>query len=502
MRRRIIIGGAVLLVLAGGVGLPVAAHYRAKARLAAYRRLLRAAGEQLSVAALTPPPDPEAFKASFALLQTANSARMPWTNFPPMMSPVAPGKARVTCQQEILATAETTNIWPGIRREVSNNQDVLADLRAILQAPALGFDLDYRQGASLMLPHLARLKNVAQWLSAAAMLDLHDGQASNACENLVAVTRFAGRLKNEPIIISELVRLAITAIAAAGSWEALQSPGFTDEQLKALQATWEPMDFLGQAEAALAMERAQSEKTFAEARDSGNLVRAFFGTGSGASGLAELAELGKGVLENPQQGLRAIVHRYPGFWAWKWWQSYDDELASDEMTQAALEAVRRARREKMLGPAFDELERAAAKVRQAHPKAGLLLGYGIPDSTQRFLLRVQLMEIQRSLMVAAIALRRYQLRHGSYPAELGGLVPEFAGEVPRDPIDGRPLRYRLKSDGSFLLYSVGVDGVDDGGDPAPAADAPKQWLRGRDAVWPMPASAEEVKTAFEKPARK
>ncbi|HWX20368.1 MAG TPA: hypothetical protein VN578_10760 [Candidatus Binatia bacterium] len=225
------------------------------------------------------------------------------------------------------------------------------------------------------------------------------------------------------------------------------------------------------------------------------------GTGGGGSALSELAELGKGVLENPRAGLKAIVYRYPGYWAWKWWQSYDDELANAQMVQASLEAARKARQEKALGRAFQQLDCEAAKLRQAHPRAGMWFGVGTPDLTLRFFMRIELAEIQRSLLVTAIALKRYQVRHGAYPAELAQLVPEFLTEMPRDIIDGQPQRYRLNPDGSFRLYSVGVDGVDDGGDPTPSPEATRQWVRAKDAVWPVPASAEEVKAALEKPAR-
>jgi len=43
-------------------------------------------------------------------------------------------------------------------------------------------------------------------------------------------------------------------------------------------------------------------------------------------------------------------------------------------------------------------------------------------------------------------------------------VPDFASQVPRDPINGEPLRYSNESDGFFLLYSIGDDAVDNGGD--------------------------------------
>ena len=33
-------------------------------------------------------------------------------------------------------------------------------------------------------------------------------------------------------------------------------------------------------------------------------------------------------------------------------------------------------------------------------------------------------------------------------------------------MDGQPLRYRRNADGTFLLYSVGENGKDDGGDPS------------------------------------
>ena len=43
-------------------------------------------------------------------------------------------------------------------------------------------------------------------------------------------------------------------------------------------------------------------------------------------------------------------------------------------------------------------------------------------------------------------------------------MPEFLAEVPVDPIDGQPLRYRRSADWLFRLWSVGDDGVDNGGE--------------------------------------
>ena len=45
---------------------------------------------------------------------------------------------------------------------------------------------------------------------------------------------------------------------------------------------------------------------------------------------------------------------------------------------------------------------------------------------------------------------------------LSDLVPTFLEEVPTDPFDGIPLRYKQLIKG-YLLYSIGEDGVDDGG---------------------------------------
>src|SRR5262249_28063626 len=100
----------------------------------------------------------------------------------------------------------------------------------------------------------------------------------------------------------------------------------------------------------------------------------------------------------------------------------------------------------------------------------------------------------RQLTVTAIALKRFQLRHGSYPLDLNTLAPEFLSSVPHDPVDGQRLRYRLNQDGTFLLYSVGEDGEDNGGDPSPATHSNSYvgWLKGRDFVWPQPATPEEI----------
>src|SRR5262249_51625643 len=93
--------------------------------------------------------------------------------------------------------------------------------------------------------------------------------------------------------------------------------------------------------------------------------------------------------------------------------------------------------------------------------------------------RLERAEAQRALVITVIALKRYQLQYGHLPQDLNALVPEFLRAATRDPIDGKPLRYQPSPDGTFLLYSVGKDGKDDGGDASPATGSgPGPWGHG------------------------
>jgi hypothetical protein len=91
-------------------------------------------------------------------------------------------------------------------------------------------------------------------------------------------------------------------------------------------------------------------------------------------------------------------------------------------------------------------------------------------------------------MRIACALERYRLAHGAYPATLDELAPAYIAEVPHDIINGEPYRYRLRPDGTFLLYLVGWNEKDEGGlivttapnpnDPDDSKDKHGDW------VWP------------------
>jgi hypothetical protein len=114
-------------------------------------------------------------------------------------------------------------------------------------------------------------------------------------------------------------------------------------------------------------------------------------------------------------------------------------------------------------------------------------------------------QTEANIVTTAIALERYRLAHHTYPGALAKLVPEFVWVVPVDCMDGHDLRYRLNPDGTYLLYSVGEDGVDNGGDPTPEKGKAPGFFNGKDWVWPRAATAEEVQ-AYEaeqtKPGRK
>ena len=83
---------------------------------------------------------------------------------------------------------------------------------------------------------------------------------------------------------------------------------------------------------------------------------------------------------------------------------------------------------------------------------------------QRAEMRQNRLAAHLRLLTAELAVRSYQAERGVPPTDLAQLVPKYLQRIPSDPFSGRSMIYRRQGT-QWLLYSVGEDGVDDGGKP-------------------------------------
>jgi hypothetical protein len=72
--------------------------------------------------------------------------------------------------------------------------------------------------------------------------------------------------------------------------------------------------------------------------------------------------------------------------------------------------------------------------------------------------------VARDQAEIALALRAYQAREGRYPQQLAELTPKYLKAVPVDRFTEGPLMYRVEGTAGYVLYSVGPNGEDDGGE--------------------------------------
>lgn len=515
-RRKILIVAGIALGVV--ILIPVIHHYQLRFAVESYLAQLKAKGEPMELAQVIPPSVPpeqnsaDTFRAAVELFEADKS--MLGTNYVYGMKMVASGKAMVHWQQPDIRDADFLNpdgtiSWEDMTSAVAQNGKSFALLQQIIEKPNFDFQIKYEQGvADLNFTnfYLAQSKRAAQRLSSAVFCDLHRGDTASAVKNLRAMLALVKAMRDERLVISELVRIAIAQIALSVNWEILQSPNLTDEQLAELQNDWKSLDFIRGDENALAMEHETGEISLAKWRSSNSSLEHYFDIWE-TSGLSNQKE---NIFDKFKLGTKIFL--------WRHWWSYPDELRTLKGYEVLLATTHSVETNFSLLATQQEQERQLQRfgitndedtVWFGNPKKinfHFMLSSSVV-SLGRIFDKVIKAEVTKQVTIIAIALKRYQFKHGNYPADLNSLVPEFVSTVPIDPVDGQPLRYRPNTDGTFLLYSVGENGVDDGGDPSLEKGVNSSsfyWQNAHalDWVWPQPATAEEIQKYYEEQAKK
>ncbi len=470
------------LAMGGFLVIPVALltlhHAFTTGALKRFKAELRAEGEKLTFVELAISPSTNLEEVACRNTFVSNTFTFEG-NVPVLMNFVEPGKARVAWQGglRVSPSAGRTNASAGNWEEFDRQNDAVAgalsEFRRVLEHPAP--DTGWIYGNNLDSPRVnwVRIRNVAQALTSAEIGELHRGDFEAAHADLRALAALARVNRNDPRLVSSMIRVAISDLGLRGTWEALSAPGWDEAGLSELQRDWEQLDLVGALERGFLGERAFGSALMAKVRNSNDQeFRAIMGVMPLSSAAGEKFPL--------TYRLRDHVVRM----AYKLVSMDEDELFMLRTEQRAVETARLLNANRpwpevrlVVSNHVAELER---ELNSTYGRRLMASRIAIPNFSRTYEKTMQA-EMLRRLTIAAIAIQRFQLRYGKRPANLAALRPEFVAEIPIDPMSGKPLCYRLNSDGTFVLYSVGEDGKDDGG------TAGMDLWSGPDVVWPVTA---------------
>ena len=469
-------------------------HWRGAFLLGRYERALAAQGEPLRPSDLGVAPATGtngAVPIAAASRQLVKGPVLP-DHRPPRMQLTDSGRAAVGFRQQEWTDDKQTYNWPGLAEDVRANQEVLEEIRLLLDSPVLDNQLDYSQGPKLRFSHLISAKSLASWFGASCELALHENRLPDGLDNLIAEVQLPRLLERDRMVISELVRVALGAIARVDTWEALQAEGWTDAQLVRLEQAWQAQRFIANFSRSLQGERVFALISFEACRASNAEAASvlFWMDSLGGQDSAERPawETWVSVLPAGDQ-IREFLKKqvYCRVWRFAWLDQC--QLRYLQALQELIGISRTAEKTSSWVAEQAQNDQLMARYQNQGLYDALRFPWDLSSvgTLSHAISRAMRAETERSLVLAAIGLKRYRLQHSRPPESLGELVPRFLEAVPTDYMDGQPLRFFLQPDRTPVLYSVGEDGRDDHGSNLPGASGHGlgPWAR-RDVVWPEP----------------
>jgi hypothetical protein len=363
---------------------------------------------------------------------------------------------------------------PVVLEGLKDVESMLGELRTASQRPYARYPIIYKLDDpwGILLPHLVSIKAICRRLHVMACAKLAAGQNDSALNDVKLILYLADSLREEPMIISYLVRRACVEVALQPVWEGLAEHAWTDAQLQELQTRLGRFNFLADLDWPCDAERAAGVFT-------ADLLY------KGKYRLSYLTEDGPGgsVVHGTLEDL--VARMAPHGWYYQEQLNYSRlyELQFAETFDPAkrrvypgeLEARDRQMQKEVAG--YPGLSRGVNGLIRHNYLACLLL-----PQLGRLPVRAATGQTSVDQAILACALERHRIANGSFPEKLEALTPQFIAQLPNDLLTGQPYKYRRTEAGQFVLYSVGWNEKDDGGTTGRTRFDEKQG----DWVWQYP----------------
>jgi len=317
-----------------------------------------------------------------------------------------------------------------ITEYLADNKEAIALLHEGAAMEHSRYPVDFTQGFNILMPHLGDIRKGVRMLELEAVLHVENNEPKLAVDSIKSIFGIARSLANEPILISQLVRIACQALAVSALERIVNRIQLTDKLLTELR---------------LMLVNTENRDGFSRAFAGGRcIVSDFLKNPTSQS----LSLYGKPSISTPL----ITLYKFAGL------ADADALLHIDLMTNY-IEAMRLKPHQRK--KAAEAAEAELNKISKIH----VLLHTAMPALSRCITIDLRCIANLRTSRLA-LAIENYRITTGNLPDALGDLVPNYLDTIPKDPFDGEALRYK-KLDVGFIVYSVGEDGHDDGGKERP-----------------------------------
>jgi hypothetical protein len=355
--------------------------------------------------------------------------------------------ARASDSREEFSAAQFLAAW----REFEPEMDQLS---AGAERPHARFELPYDRGMfdDTLGRKLELFRAVGQAYRLRAVAALRVQATGRALSDVEVLCRISELIGQEPLL--ERQRLSLLLASLQPVWEGITRGQWSEAQLATLQGLMARPDLLGEHGKAV-------HKEFALMVD---LVEKLFPARSTVPAVDVADESAGRMLI---KGLRVF---YPTGWL------FQNQVGLYRLSGAIREGTVAAAEHRVFVDVTRQIGRSwAHRPPSLDPFfATFVMPRGrevVQDAAERYAHAQTALD----LAATACALERYRLARRELPESLALLAPDWIVRIPTDVIDGRPLRYRRLDRGRYLLYSVGWNQTDEGGQVAERTGPDRPW---------------------------